>query len=78
MLLAGSAGAMRSVGAHEAAWLEQVEKIEAAAAAGEASVTVTSVPSSSMYTMSVVIEKDASAWPNSTLSKYYGIRVMGE
>lgn len=78
VLLVGSAGAMRSVCAHEAAWLEQVEKIEAAAAAGEESVTVTSVPSSSMYTMSVVIEKDASAWPNSTLSKYYGIRVMGE
>ena len=78
VLLAGSANAVRSVCAHEAAWLEQVRKIEAAAAAGEESVTVSSVPSASPYTMSIVLQKEADAWPNSTLSKYFGISICGE
>ena len=78
VLLAGSAAAVRDVRAHGAAWLLQVQRIEAAAAAGEESVTAASVPSVSPYTMSIMLEADAAAWPNSTLTKYYGIHVIGE
>ena len=78
VLLAGSAAAVRDVRAHGAAWLLQVQRIEAAAAAGEESVMVSSVPSVSPYTMSIALEADAAAWPNSTLTKYYGIHVIGE
>ena len=73
-----TADALGDVRAHEAAWLGQVSRIEAAAAAGEERVTVRSVPSSSRFTMSVTLAEDAGAWPNSTLSRYYGIAVCGE
>lgn len=73
-----TAGALGDVRAHETAWLAQVSRIEAAAAAGEKQVTVRSVPSASRFTMSVTLAQDEAAWPNSTLSRYYGIAVCGE
>lgn len=74
----GSYQALSSVKAHEAAWLEQVSRIEAAAQAGETQVTVQSVPSHSRFTMPIALEADALAWPNSTLSKAFGVNVNAE
>lgn len=70
-------GAVRSVRSHETAWLAQTEAIEAAAAAGETDVTAASVPKTSRFTMDITLEESPDAWPNSTLSKYYGVRVHG-
>jgi len=70
--------AVRAVCVHETAWLEQRAKIEAAAEAGADRVTIHSVPSVSRYTMGVMIETDPADWPNSTLGKYYGIRISGD
>lgn len=70
-----SFGAWRDVTAHEAAWRMQTKAMESAAAAGESDVTVSSVPGTSRFTMDIPLASDPSAWPNSTLGKYYGLRV---
>lgn len=75
VLLTGEA--LHDVRAHEAAWQAQVSRIEAAAAAGEERVTAGSVPSCSRFTMDVTLAEDAQQWPNSTLSKVFGIPVYG-
>lgn len=72
-----SLGALRDVKAHEAAWRTQTDAIEAAAAAGETDVTVFSVPQNSRFTMAITLEDSPDAWPNSTLGRYYGVRVHG-
>ena len=74
----GGYKALGDVRAHEAAWLSQVQKIEAAAAAGDESVAVCGVESTSPYTMPIAIAEDAEAWPNATLSKVFGILVNGK
>ena len=74
----GGVSAVRDVKAHGDAWRAQTARIEAAAAAGEEKIAVSSVPSVSRYTMSIALQKDADAWPNSTLSKYYGISICSE
>ena len=74
----GGYKALGDVRAHEAAWLSQVQKIEAAAAAGDESVSVCSVESTSPYTMPIAIAEDAEEWPNATLSKVFGILVNGK
>lgn len=81
MLLLTAYGGYKALGdvrAHEAAWLSQVRQIEEAAQSGLAEVTVSGVESVSPYTMDIAIEKDASLWPNATLSKAFGILVNGE
>lgn len=76
--LAGvSTGALRDVKAHEAAWRAQTDAMEAAAAAGEMDVTVSSVPQASRFTMAIALGDRPDAWPNSTLSRFYGVRVHG-
>ena len=70
--------AVREVGAHEAAWEAQTQKIEAAVKCGADEVKIASVESRSRFTMNIALEKDAESWPNSTLSKWFGIRVCGE
>ena len=55
----------------------QVSAIESAAAAGLEEVTIDSIPSSSRYTMSISLQEDPAVWPNSTLGKVYGIRIVG-
>lgn len=76
--MAGGVMSVKDVCMHEAAWLEQAEKIEAAAESGLDTVTICSVPSVSRYTMSISMEADPASWPNSTLGKYYGVRISGE
>lgn len=78
-LMAGVTGeAISAVMAHEQAWRAQEEKILVAKEAGEESVQIASLPAVSRFTMNIALEKDADAWPNSTLSKYYGIEIYGE
>ena len=72
-----SMGALRDVKMHEAAWRAQTDTIEAAAAAGETDVTISSVPQNSRFTMAITLEDSPDAWPNSTLGRYYGVRVHG-
>lgn len=77
VLLGAAVGlaAVEDVKAHGEAWLAQVETIEASAAAGEDLAMVSSVPSASRFTMDIALSEDPGAWPNSTLYKYFGIRV---
>lgn len=78
LLAYGGWQAMRDVSEHETAWNAQLETIETAVKSGEAQVQAASVESHSRFTMDIVLEKDADSWPNSTLSKWFGIRVYGE
>ena len=70
-------GALRDVKAQEAAWLAQTDAIRAAADAGEADVTVSSLPQRTRFTIAITLEGSPDAWPNSTLGRYYGVRVHG-
>ena len=78
LLVYGGYQAVQEVSAHEAAWNWQLEKIETAVGLGETQVYLSPVESRSRFTMSIAIEKAADVWPNSTLSKWFGIRVLGE
>lgn len=78
LVVSGAGFALSDVRAHETAWLAQEERILSAAAAGDLKTAVSSVPSESRFTMSIALEQDASQWPNSTLSRYYGIEIAGE
>lgn len=78
LVVSGAGFALADVRAHEAAWLAQEERILSAAAAGDLQTAVSSVSSESRFTMSIALEQDASQWPNSTLSRYYGIEIAGE
>ena len=66
------------VTAHEAAWNAQLEKIEAAKAAGESRVTVESVLSGSRFAMDIALGDGPADWPNSTLSRAMDIEIAGE
>ena len=74
----GGYQAVREVGAHEAAWEAQTQKIETAVQSGADEVKIVWVESRWRLTMNIALEKDAESWPNSTLSKWFGIRVCGE
>ena len=76
LCLCGGMLALGSVRAHESAWQAQLDAIHAAPANGE--VQIASVPSASRYTMSITLEESPDAWPNSTMSKYYRIRISGK
>ena len=78
LLSYGGYQAVKDVCAHEAAWNAQIESVEAAAQSGESEVKIASIESHSRYTMKIALEPDADSWPNSTLSKWYGIRIYGE
>ena len=78
LLSYGGYQAVKDVCAHEAAWNAQIESVETAARSGESEVKIASIESHSRYTMKIALEPDAGSWPNSTLSKWYGIRIYGE
>ena len=78
LLVYGGYQAVREVGAHEAAWEAQTQKIETAVQSGADEVKIASVESRSRFTMNIALENDAESWPNSTLSKWFGIRVCGK
>ena len=77
LLLTGGVQALSDVRAHETAWLSQVARVEAAAAAGEESVPAESVMSRSRFTMDVALSGDSALWPDATLSRAFGINVNG-
>ncbi len=65
------------VDAHGRIWQRQLSVIEQAVQVGEKEVSVSSVASVSRYTMDIRLNDDPQQWPNSTLSKYYGIDIIG-
>ncbi len=67
--------ALSDVKAHEQAWGEQIAAIEQAVEKGLESVNVESVSSHSRFTMDVALAQDAGTWPNTSISKIYGINV---
>ena len=71
----GGYQALGDVRAHEEAWLAQVSRMEQAQDSGLEEVDIDSVYSHSRFTMSIALEEDAALWPNSTLSKAYGVNV---
>ena len=77
LLLIGGMQALSDVREHETAWAAQVARIEAAAAAGEESVAVEGVRSHSRFTMDVTLSGDSALWPDSTLTRAFGINVNG-
>lgn len=67
-----------AVAEHGESWRRQVAAIELAVQEGKEEVTVSSVPSVSRYTMDIALSSDSLQWPNSTLGKYYGVRIAGK
>jgi len=67
-----------AVKAHEAAWLVQLDRIAQAKMQGQANVSISSQESSTRYAMDIMLSPEPDVWPNSTLGKYYGIRIIGE
>ncbi|MBQ9010890.1 MAG: hypothetical protein IJ088_16405, partial [Clostridia bacterium] len=63
------------VSEHARSWQGQLDRISQAQEAGQSTVTLASVPSRSRYTMTIQIEPDPAAWPNSTLGKWCGIAI---
>lgn len=72
------AQAMQEVSAHEQAWNAQLARINAAEEAGETEVLLGSVPSHSRFTMDISLAQSPQDWPNSTLSRYFGLAVRGD
>ena len=70
--------ALRDTAAHEAAWSAQLARIETAMQNGETEVAVSGLPSRSRFTMEIALAPSPQEWPNSTLSRYFGIAVHGE
>lgn len=70
--------AVGDVKAHEARWNMELSKINNAIRDQKDSVKISSVLSSSRYTMDIRYSEDAQAWPNSTLSAWFGIPVYGD
>lgn len=59
------------------AWNARVAAIEAACTAGDAQVEIAPLEANSRFTMDIALHGDAAQWPNSTISKYYAIDVIG-
>lgn len=78
LLVFGGAEGLGDVKAHEAAWLAQTQRAEQALVAGEERVTLSSVPSTSRFTMDVSLAATPEEWPNSTLSRALGIQIFAE
>lgn len=70
--------AIKDVKAYETEWNAVVDTIETAVASGQEEVVVPSVKSHSRFTVDTLIEKDPTLWPNKTMEKYYGIRIVGQ
>jgi len=70
--------ALKDVRHYAAQWHASVETIESARLAGETQVSLVPIPSASRFTMDIELSKDPLQWPNSTLSKYYGINIIGQ
>ena len=76
ILLTG-AQALRDVCAHEAAWNAQLARIDEAISAGKKEAVLDGVPSSSRFAMGISLAEEPEQWPNSTLSRYFGVAICG-
>jgi len=70
--------AVKDVREYEAQWNQVVARIEEAVELGQEEVVVPSIKSHSRFTVDTQIMEDPQVWPNSTMGKYYGIRIIGE
>ena len=68
---------MRDVRQYAAQCGACTQSIEEACLSGESSVELASIESASRFTMDIELKADPNQWPNSTLSKYYGIDIIG-
>lgn len=70
--------AIKDVKEYETQWNQVVAVIEEAVSEGKEEVVVPSIKSHSRFTVDTLIMEDPDLWPNSTMRKYYGIRIIGE
>ena len=59
-------------------WQSRVSEIELACRQGQEQAMIAPIEAKSRFTMDIVLGQDAAQWPNSTLSRYYGIDVVGQ
>ena len=78
LTLFGAQGAYREVRAHEQRWHAQRAAIQRALQAGDSEVRIEGVQSVSRYTQDIWIAQQADQWPNSTLSAFYKIHILGK
>lgn len=69
--------AVCDVRAFETAWSSRVSAIEEACAEGRTQVEIESLFTDSRFTMDVGLSRRADQWPNTSISKVYGIAVTG-
>lgn len=60
------------------AWELRAAAIEDAAARGDAQVIIAPIEGHSRFTMDIIMDQDPAQWPNSTISKHYGVGVIGQ
>ncbi|MDO5378667.1 MAG: DUF6056 family protein [Clostridia bacterium] len=70
--------ALDDVKTHEATWLAQVACAQQAREAGEERAYLSSVPSHSRFTMDISLAPTPDEWPNSTLSRAFGIQIFSQ
>ena len=78
LVIVSGLDACREVSGHADAWRRETAKIEEAAVAGQESVSIRDVPARGRYTTDILLSEDPDSWPNRTLSRYYGIRILRE
>ena len=69
--------AVKDVRAYAQQWNASVAAIQQACLSGEEQAPVASISSASRFTMDIALSDQADQWPNSTISKYYGIDIVG-
>ena len=69
--------AFKEVKNFEAQWQKQISSIEQAIDEGKTQAFVESVESHSRFTMDILFADDANTWPNTSISRVYGIDVIG-
>ena len=69
--------AVKDVRAYAEKWNNCVAVIEQACLDGAEQVSIEQIDSASRFTMDIALSDQADQWPNSTISKYYGIDIVG-
>ena len=69
--------ALSDVRTFENQWQAQIDAIECALEEGKTEAVVESIESHSRFTMDVQFAPDAKTWPNTSITKIYGIDVVG-
>ena len=69
--------AVKDVRAYAEHWNTEVAVIQQAYLEGAEQAEIESIDSVSRFTMDIALSDQADQWPNSTISKYYGIDIVG-